>query len=89
LDFRWNEWNTRHVLKHGVGPQEAERVVLCARAPFPQRRDADKMLVWGPGLGGRPWQVIFVLDPDDRVFVIHARPLTEAEKRRCRRRHRP
>ena len=30
-------------------------------------------------------QVVFVLDEDDTVFVIHARPLTEREKRRLRR----
>jgi hypothetical protein len=30
-------------------------------------------------------QVIFVLDDDDTVFVIHARPLTEQERRRHRR----
>ena len=29
-------------------------------------------------------QVVFVLDPDDTVYVIHARPLTEAEKWRMR-----
>jgi hypothetical protein len=33
-------------------------------------------------------QVIFVLDPDDTIFVIHARPLTDWEKRRYRRRKR-
>jgi hypothetical protein len=31
---------------------------------------------------------VFVIDPDDSIFVIHARPLTEREKRRYRRRAR-
>ncbi len=31
-------------------------------------------------------QVVFVIDPDDTVFVIHARPLTERERKRYRRR---
>jgi uncharacterized DUF497 family protein len=48
-------------------------------------RPDEKFLVWGPGRGGRLLQVVFVLDPDDTVYVIHARPLTEAEKRRIRR----
>jgi hypothetical protein len=25
-------------------------------------------------------QVVYVLDPDDTIFVIHARPLTDREK---------
>jgi hypothetical protein len=31
-------------------------------------------------------QVIFVMDDDETIYVIHARPLTEREKRRHRRR---
>jgi len=34
---------------------------------------------------GRLIQVIFLLDQDDTVFVIHARPLTDKEKRRFHR----
>ena len=44
------------------------------------------------GLGTRPqWaflQVIFVVDPEETVYVIHARPLNEQEKRRLRRKQR-
>jgi hypothetical protein len=29
--------------------------------------------------------VIYVLDPDETVYVIHARPLTDKEKHRYRR----
>ena len=45
-----------------------------------------KLLVMGRGQEGRFIQVVYVLDPDDRVFVIHARPLTDKEKHRYRRR---
>jgi hypothetical protein len=31
-------------------------------------------------------QVIYLLDPDDTVFVLHARPLTEREKKQLRKR---
>ena len=31
-------------------------------------------------------RVAFVLDPDDTIYIIHARSLTEREKRRFRRR---
>jgi hypothetical protein len=45
-------------------------------------------LVQGQGQGGRFLQIIYVLDPADTVFVIHARPLTDREKKRLRRRKR-
>lgn len=89
MDFRWNEWNVEHIAKHGVRPDEAELVVRQAKRPFPRYHGDDKWLVWGRGQGGRFLQVIYVLDDKDLVFVIHARPLTENEKRRYRRRLKP
>lgn len=85
MDFRWNAWNIEHVERHGIDPEEAEHVVATAAPPFPLSRADDKWLVWGRGRGGRQIQVVFVLDDDDTVFVIHARQLTEREKRRWRR----
>jgi uncharacterized protein len=85
MDFRWNEWNAEHVAEHGVLPSEAEAVVQSARAPFPRRVADDKWLVWGRARGERLLQVVFVLDTDDSVFVIHARELSDREKRRYRR----
>ena len=84
LEFRWNEWNVEHIARHGVQPGEAERVVAQARRPYPLRREDDEWLVWGRAPGERPLQVVFVLDDDGTVFVIHARPLTERENRRFR-----
>lgn len=49
-----------------------------------ERPDA-KWLVWGQTRGGRSLQVVFILDPDDTVYVIHARDLTAREKQRLRR----
>ena len=87
MDFRWNDWNIEHVQKHGVTPKEAERVVRAARPPFPERRDEDKWRVVGRGDGGRLVQVIFVEDADGvTAYIIHARPLTDREKRVYRRR---
>jgi uncharacterized DUF497 family protein len=85
MQFRWNDWNIEHIAAHGVDPEEAESVVGGASPPYPLWRPDDKWLVWGRGVGGRPLQVVFVLDADGSVFVIHARPLTEREKRRYRR----
>ena len=86
--FRWNEWNVDHIVEHGVSPEEAERVVGNVRPPYPQLREDDKWRIVGRGFGGRWIQVIFVFDPEDTVDVIHARPLTDREKKRERRKMR-
>jgi uncharacterized DUF497 family protein len=85
VDFRWNEWNEEHLASHGVLPEEAEAVVGLARRPFPRKIDDDKWLAWGRGAGGRLLQVVFLIEEEDSVYVIHARPLTDREKRRYRR----
>lgn len=85
MDFRWNDQNVEHIAGHGVDPEEAEQVVEDAEPPWPWHRRDGKYLVWGRGRGDRLLQVAFVLEPDDAIYVIHARPLTEREKRRYRR----
>lgn len=84
MDFRWNEWNREHAAQHGVTVEEAEAVVVSAIRPFPLQSVDDKWVVWGRGRGGRLLQVIYLLDWDDVVYVIHARPLSEKEKRAYR-----
>jgi uncharacterized DUF497 family protein len=86
MEFRWIEWNIDMVGDHGVTPEEAEHVVEHAGNPYPQHRGDDKFLVWGPTAVGRLLQVVFLLDEDDTVFIIHARPLPDKEKRRRRKR---
>jgi uncharacterized DUF497 family protein len=86
LEFRWNDWNEEHLATHGVDPQEAEEVVVGAQPPFPLVQADEKYLVWGPTEEGRLLQIVFVIDSNDSVFVIHGRPLTETEKKRYRRR---
>jgi uncharacterized DUF497 family protein len=88
MGFRWNDWNVEHIQEHGVDPEEAEMVVTLAEPPFPLFRGDGKWLVWGPGWGGRLLQVVFVIDQDDSLYIIHARPLTERERSRLRRRRR-
>ncbi len=84
--FRWNWWNIEHIAEHGVSPEEAEWVVEPARRPYPEARPDGKRLVLGRGRGDRWLQVIYIYDPQDVVYVIHARPLKDHEKRRARRR---
>jgi hypothetical protein len=88
MEFRWNEWNADHVAKHGVTPLQAEYVVQRARAPFPQEIGHGKFLVMGQDQNGMYLQVIYVADPDETAFVIHAMPLSDHNKKRYRRRFR-
>jgi uncharacterized DUF497 family protein len=86
MDFRWNEWNLDHATSHGVSVEEIEALIENATSPYPQYRGDDKWLVQGRGLGGRFIQAIYLMDDEGTIFVIHARPLEEHEKRRYRRR---
>jgi uncharacterized DUF497 family protein len=85
LEFRWIAWNIAKCQGHGVEPTEAQDVVDGARRPYPRSIDNAKILVRGQTAAGRFLQVIYLLDEDDVVFVIHARPLTDNEKRQLRR----
>ena len=40
----------------------------------------------GRGVSGRFVQVCYLVDDDGTLYIIHARPLTDSEKRRYRRR---
>lgn len=86
VGFRWNAWNLEHIGEHGVDRDEAELVVTGAKQPYPLWSSGGKWGVRGPGRGGRLLQVVYILDEDGTIYVIHARPLTETEKRRDRRR---
>ena len=88
MEFRWNEWNVDHATRHGVGMEEIEGLIDSATAPYPEEIGGGEYIVAGRGSGGRFMQAIYVVDEDGSVYVIHARPLSEAEKRRLRRRMR-
>jgi hypothetical protein len=85
-EFRWNIQNIGHIGEHFVDPPEAEYVVNHPAAGFPRREADAKFRAWGQTSAGRYLQVVYVFDPPDVVYVIHARSLTEREKRLLRRR---
>ncbi len=86
--FRWNEWNVDHIGEHGVTPAEAEYIVRHAKPPYPCDVGDDKFEVRGQTEDGYYLAVVFVVDDDGTIFVIHARPLKDREKRQLRRRKR-
>jgi len=85
-EFRWNTWNVEHIAEHGVESRHAEFVVNHPERGFPRREGKHKFRVWGQDMNGRYVQVIYIFDPPEVVYVIHARPLTDAEKRHLRKR---
>ncbi len=85
MEFRWNQWNIEHIAEHGLNSDAAEYVVENAIAPWPRKEGDDKYRVWGQTAFGDYVQVIFVFDPPGVVYVIHARPLSDSEKRKFRR----
>lgn len=78
IEFRWNEWNREHATKHGVSQREAEAVVRHPARRYPRKRGKRRFLVQGRGDGGRPVQVVYVLDPDGTRYIIHAMPLSRS-----------
>jgi uncharacterized DUF497 family protein len=83
--FRWNEWNLEHIAEHGISVEEAEQVVRAPGRHYPRREGDRKYRVRGPTAFGYYLQVIYVVGSDNLLYVIHARPLTETEKRQLRR----
>ena len=85
-EFRWNAWNLDHATRHGVSAEESQRVVSAARTPYPEHVGEGKFRVMGRARGNRLVQVVYLLDDDGTVYIIHARQLTDSEKRRLRKR---
>lgn len=85
MQFRWIDWNRDHIAEHGVDTEEAEMVVRNAKSPFPRKIGDEKWIVIGRGVSGRFLQVIYLEDSDKTIFVIHARPINDREKRRLKR----
>ena len=88
MDFVWNDNNIDHIAEHGILPSQAEYVLVHARRPYPQMVGDDKRLVIGRLPDGQYVQAIYVPSRSvpGAVYIMHARPLTDAEKRRFRRR---
>jgi uncharacterized DUF497 family protein len=87
-EFKWIQWNLDKVAMHNVAPGEAEFVVNHPGRGYPRRVEDDKHMTWGQTTAGTYLQVVYAIEPDDRIFIIHARTLNDHEKRRMRRRRR-
>lgn len=87
-DFRWNDANVDHIGEHNIVPTEAECVVNHPFRGYPKAMEDEKYLAKGQTAQGHYIQVIYVFDPPEVVYVIHARPMTVKERRALNRRQR-
>jgi uncharacterized DUF497 family protein len=83
-EFRWIAWNIDKVEGHGLSITDVEYVINNASRPYPKPIGNEKWLVIGATRSGNVIQAIYVIDDDQKLFVIHARPLTTKERRRRR-----
>jgi uncharacterized DUF497 family protein len=83
--FEWDEENVSHIARRQIEPDETEAVL--DNHPLILRTKDDKYLAYGPTDEGRLLLVVFVLKPGPLIRVITC-GLTEAEKKRYRRRRR-
>ena len=75
----------QHIGDHGIETADAESVVNKPGRGFPGREGKKKYRAWGQAANGQYLRVVYVFDPPGVVYVIHARPLTDCEKRLLRR----
>lgn len=78
----WDEWNTEHVLRHGVTQNEVEEV--CFSRHFAIKSGRNKMAVWGQTIGGRYLLVILGVRDYGSFYPVSARDMDEKEKGRYR-----
>lgn len=84
--FWWDENNIEHIANHGVEPYEAEEVI--DDDPFITKSGKDRYVAYGQTNAGRYLLVVFARKPKQRLRVITARDMTDAEKRRFKPRRR-
>ncbi len=80
--FWWDDLNVDHIAEHGVEPFEAEEAV--DNRPLTLRAAEGKYIAYGQTDSGRYLIVVYVLESEQRVRVITARDMTQAEKSRFR-----
>jgi hypothetical protein len=66
---------------HGCSVPEIESAVRNAERGFPRKIGDAKWRVQGRGVGGRMIDIVYVLDLDATIYVIHAMPLTTRRRR--------
>jgi len=80
--FWWDDVNVEHIAEHGVEPYEAEEVIDNRQLLLRAREE--KYIAYGQTDAGRYLMVVYALKSEQRVRVVTARDMTQAEKSRLR-----
>ena len=86
-EVAWDEASEAHVARHAVTPDEVEDVLFC-RPRLVQAGLHGTTYVMGTTLAGRYLLVVVAEAGRGGVYVVTVREMTEAERRRFRRRAR-
>src|SRR5712691_1636425 len=82
--FVWDEENVRHIVDHGVTPEEVEEALTDPPVVF-RGRD-DRYLAHGQTQGGRLLFAVYATRPRGTIRVITARDMKKSERRLWRQR---
>ena len=86
-EIMWTEDSEAHIARHGVTPDEVEEG-LYARPRWIDRGRAGTTVVWCTTAAGRYLMVVVIDGPDGRDFIVTARDMDDAERKRFRRKAR-
>lgn len=81
----WSAHSVAHIARHGITPEEVEDVLFSP--PLDARRGEREgtYLVFGRNQGGRRLLVFIAPRPRNSWYVVTARDVDRAERRRMRR----
>jgi uncharacterized DUF497 family protein len=81
----WNAANVAHVAKHGISPEEVEDVLFTPPLDARRGEQEDSYLVLGRTRAGRRLLVVIAPRPRNNWYVVTARDVSRAERRRMKR----
>ena len=81
-DLIWDDWNTRHIARHGVTPGDV--VEVCRKWHIVRETYADRLIVIGANGGGDLLTVILNPRGDSVYYPVTARPASRKERRAYR-----
>lgn len=76
----WDEWNTKHIKKHGVAKEEVEE--LCQGKYRQQPTYSERYLILGRIKSGRALTVVLAREKPGKYYVVTARDISKKERRR-------
>ena len=81
IEIDWSDWSINHIARHNVEPYEVEEG-LFEDTPLVLERQKDRRSILCETWGNRLILIVISYPPEeDKIKIITARDLTEAEKR--------